>query len=114
MKRCMVLLIVILSMSMFVGCRGREWQIAVENQSDVPCTFILDFGNNNPTHIDNMAKGGPDVLQAGSIKQTVMSIKVIRGTDVQEFKSPIELTPGKKLLIGVGPDGKLNTSLTEL
>ena len=98
----------------FTGCqKDRDWEIAAENQSDTPCTFIVDLGNNSYSRVDNMANGGPTVLQVGSAQGRVFSVKVVRGASEQEIKSEVRLIPGKRFLIRVSPDGKAAASLSD-
>jgi hypothetical protein len=97
-----------------LGCGGaKQWEVAVENQSDVPCTFAIDLGPGNSATVKDVGKGKRESILVGSTKATVRSVKVTREGKEEELKPETELVPGKKFVVTVAPDGKATTSLTD-
>lgn len=98
------------------GCAGeKRWEIVAENKSDTPCTLTVLSGDtgNRKSHIDNLAKGKVVLLEVGQPLTKIHTIKVVCGKYEEELQPGITLTPGKRFLIVVKPDGQLETLVSE-
>ncbi|OAI48222.1 hypothetical protein AYO44_07625 [Planctomycetaceae bacterium SCGC AG-212-F19] len=107
----------------FSGCSSsqRQWEITVENKSDVPCSFFITStiaGGSSNAKVEDVAKGKPTTLIVGDTKTTVQSVRVVRGKDEhskdeQTFNPNVELPVGKRFAIVVNADGQVETSTTD-
>lgn len=93
----------------------RKWEIVAENQSNVPCAVSVDLGGGtfNDARVDELSQGKRWVLLSAIPKVIVRSAKVVRNAQVQEVKPNVEVPIGKRYLILVTADGKLNTSMAD-
>jgi len=119
MSRCLGLVFAVAASLAVVlpGCGGgqREWEVTVENQGKVPCSFFVTLGadGSSKANVDDVAKGKPVVLIAGSGDTIVHTIKVVCGTDEQVLTPDAKLLSGKRYAIVVNPDGKVATSVLD-
>lgn len=100
------------------GCSSsqRQWEITVENKSDVPCSFFVTMtvpGGSSNAKVEDVAKGKQTTLIVGDAKTTVQSVRVVRGKDEETLTPNVELPVGKKYAIVVNADGKVETSTTD-
>jgi hypothetical protein len=98
------------------GCKPAappQWEIAVENKSDVPCSFFVTLrtDGSSKANADGITKGQPVTLIGGSGDTVINTIKVVRGTDETALTPNAALPAGKRYLIVVEADGKVETSL---
>lgn len=113
MRRPFALVVCALAL-LLPGCGGsKQWEISVENQSDVPCTFTIDCGPGTSASVKDVGKGKRENLLVGSTKVTVRSVRVTREGKEEELKPDAELVPGKKFAVTIAPDGKATTSVTD-
>lgn len=99
------------------GCSSnpRQWEVTVENKSDVPCSCFVTLGEdgNSKAKVEDVAKGKAVSLIAGDSPTVVQSIKVVRGKDEQTLAPKAELPVGKRYAIVVTADGKVETSVSD-
>jgi hypothetical protein len=118
MSRCLglVFAVAVLLAVVLPGCGSgqREWEITVENQGKVPCSFFVTLGadGSSKANLDGVAKGKPVVLIAGSGDTIVHTIKVVCGSEQQTLMPDAKLASGKRYAIVVNMDGKVTTSVS--
>ncbi len=110
-------LAVAISLSMPVlGCGGpRGWEVTVENEGDVPCSFLVTLGadGGSKANVDGVARGKAVTLIAGSGETVVHTVKVVRGKEEQVLTPGASLTGGKRYAIVVDAGGKVATSVSD-
>ncbi len=114
--RCLFLAGCALVAAALPGCGGsRQWEITAENKSDVPCSVAVVMGpdSNRTAKVSDLTKERAYVLIAGSSTMIVRSVKVVRGKEEQILKPDVELSPGKRYVIVVGEDGKVEASIKD-
>jgi len=92
------------------GCRGnqREWEVAVENKTDVPCSVSVTLGGSGAkggASVDNVVKDQTFVLVAGPSSTVVETIKVTRAGATETLTPKASLTAGKRYTIIIAPTG---------
>src|SRR5262249_29649393 len=100
------------------GSSQRQWEITVENKSDVPCSFFVTMtvpGGSSNAKVEDVAKGKQFTLIVGETKTTVQSVRVVRGKaenskDEETLKPNVEVPVGKRYAIVANADGKVETS----
>jgi hypothetical protein len=114
---CLKVAALVLVVLALPGCGGnpRQWEVTVENKSEVPCSFFVTLGadSNSNAKVEDVAKGKAVSLIVGDSKTVVQSVKVVRGEDEQTFTPKTELAVGKRYTIVVGADGKVDTSVSD-
>jgi hypothetical protein len=98
------------------GCNSsqRQWEITVENKSDVPCSFFITLGaDSGNVKVEDVAKGKTLSLIVGDKKTVVDSVRVVRGKDEQTLTPKVELPVGNRYSIVVGADGKVEGSVSD-
>jgi hypothetical protein len=98
------------------GCSGqREWEVTVENKSEVPCSFFVTMraDGSSKANVDDVAKGKTITLIGGSGETIIKTVKVVRGKDEQVLTPDTKLVDGKRYAIVVDADGKVATSVLE-
>lgn len=100
------------------GCSSgqKQWEITVENKSDVPCSVFVTMaggGGSSNAKVEDVPKGKPVSIIVGYSKTTVQSVRVVRGKDEQTLTPNVELPVGKRYAIVVEADGKVATSTTD-
>lgn len=98
------------------GSSKQQWEITVENKSDVPCSFFITStiaGGSSNAKVEDVAKGKPITLIVGDNKTVVQSVRVVRGKDDQTLNPNIDLPVGKRYAIVVGADGKVEASTAD-
>jgi len=99
------------------GCQdlGPKWEIAAENQSDAECTVVVELAGSlhREARAEALAPGGQQVLLSASDKVIVRIVKLRWKGQDQEIRRNIEVPPGKRFQITVGPEGSLQTSLVD-
>jgi hypothetical protein len=90
-----------------------QWEVAVENKNDTSCSCLVTLGPDGGTKakVDGIAKGGPIRLIAGPGDTVVHTVKVTRGTHEQVLTPGAPLPAGKRYLIVVAVDGKVEASV---
>jgi hypothetical protein len=99
------------------GCRSgsQEWEITAENQSAVPCSIAITYGEDGRRNarVDELTKGKAHVLVAEKHPTIIRSVKVIHGKDEWLIKPDAELPLGKRYVIVVAADGKVLASVRD-
>jgi hypothetical protein len=98
------------------GCSSshRQWEITVENKSDVPCSFFITMGDgHSKAEVEDVAKGKVVSLIVGDAKTTVQSVRVVRGKDEKTLNPNIDIPAGKRYAIVVNADGKVETAIAD-
>lgn len=96
------------------GCNRtqQQWEITVENKSDVPSSFFITLGaGSGNVKIEDVDKGKVHSLIVGDRNTVVESIRVVRGKDEQNLNPKAELPVGKRYAIVVGTNGKVEGSV---
>jgi hypothetical protein len=106
------------AMSGVAGCDrggGSRWEVSVENKSEIPCSCFVTLGGDGSSkaNADAIPKGKPVTLIAGSTDTVVQTVRVVRGTDEQLLTPNTPLPVGKRYLIVVGADGKVQASAAD-
>lgn len=104
------------------GCNGvpyTDWLIEVDNRSSSPVDAAVTYGiktaNGNSqgnASGGSLAAGKKTPLTSGQQTTIIRTVKVTRGTDVQELAPDVEIAIGKKYVILVGADGKVSGALS--
>lgn len=101
------------------GSGQRQWEVAVENRADVPCSFFVTLGADGTSNakVEDVVKGKTISLVAGTGKTVVQKVRVVRGKDEQtrdeQTLSPkVELPAGKRYTITVGAEGQIEASIS--
>ena len=100
------------------GCENSQqpkWEIVADNQSDSACTVSLELAGGSYTEakVDDLAAGKKRVVLSGVPKVIVRVVKIVHNGQSQAVKRNIEIPTGKRFLVLISADGKLNTSLTD-
>jgi len=90
-----------------------QWEVAVENKNDASCSFLVMLRPDGSTkaNVDGITKSKPVTLITGPGDTVVNTIKVVRGTDETVLTPNAALPAGKRYLIVVAADGKVETSV---
>lgn len=117
------MLVLFTTVLFFSGCSSshRQWEITVENKSDVPCSVFITStiaGGSSTAKVEDVAKGKSLTLIVGDNKTTVQSVRVVRGKDEHSkdektLNPNVELPVGKRFAIVVNADGNVATSTTD-
>jgi hypothetical protein len=97
------------------GCNSNkhQWEITVENKSDVPCSLFIELSPTGGLKVEDVKKGKNHSLIAGANKTVVETVRVVRAKDEQILNPNLELPVGKRYAVVVTADGKVETSVLD-
>lgn len=114
---CLILVVSTLQALVLLGCSSsqRQWEITVENKSDVPCSFFVTLGadGGSKSKVEDVSKGEAISLIVGDSNTVVQSVIVVRDKDDKTQIPKAELPVGKRYAIVVNADGKVETSVSD-
>jgi hypothetical protein len=115
--RCLLAGLLAMALSAAPGCDrpGQTyWEVAAENKNDTACSFSVTLGpdGGSKANVNGITSGKPVTLITGPGDTVVNTIKVVRGADDETVLTPnATLQAGKRYLIVVAADGKVETSI---
>lgn len=93
------------------GCSARQWEVAAENQSDVPCAVFIELAGNSKVDVPKLGKEKATLI-VGNRDTVVESVKVVREGAEKVLTPKSALPVGSKFLVLVTADGEVKTSTT--
>ena len=93
----------------------QQWQVTVENKSDVACSVFIALGADGSSKVSvaDVTNGKVVTLIVGDNNTVVQTVKVVRGDDEQDLAPKAPLAVGKQYAIVVGDDGKVAAAIKD-
>jgi hypothetical protein len=109
-RRQFALLVVFLA----AGCSRPEWEVTVENKSDVPCSVVVSMrGGSSSASVDDLEKGKAIAIVGGAGATIINTVKVTRGKDEKLLTPDAKLAAGQRYAIVVTADGNVETAILD-